>query len=113
MKNILLIKNNEYVDAKADQDGNGIQVVFEDVAAADGIELFKGDNFQETLEVEAYESGISATIPKSYLTGSILHFRTVSENDKGDFFHIVFSKTGENFFVKYNKKVVGNIILKV
>ena len=104
MKNIIHISENK-IQSVETVPGNGIQLVFDDVESGQGVELYEGDQYSETLEMD----GNTAEIHGNYLTGSILHFRIINTNETpGDFLHIIYKKDGLETFYKSNEVVVIN-----
>lgn len=104
MKNIIHISDNK-IQTIETVPGNGIQLVFDDVESGQGVQLYKGDQYSETLEM----TGNIAEIPGNYLTGSILHFRIINTDETpGDFLHIIYKKDGLETFYKSNEVVVIN-----
>lgn len=104
MKNIIHIFGNK-IQSIETAPGNGIQLVFDDVESGQGVELYEGDQYSETLEM----TGNIAEISAIYLTGSILHFRIINTDETpGDFLHIIYKKDGLETFYKANEVVVIN-----
>lgn len=104
MKNIIHIADNK-IQTIETVPGNGIQLVFDDVESGQGVELYEGDQYSDTLEMD----GNSTEIHANYMTGSILHFRIINTDDTpGDFLHIIYKKDGLETFYKSNEVVVIN-----
>lgn len=104
MKNIIHIADNK-IQTIETVPGNGIQLVFDDVESGQGVELYEGDQYSETLEM----TGNTAEIHANYLKESILHFRIINTDDTpGDFLHIIYKKDGLETFYKSNEVVVIN-----
>lgn len=104
MKNIIHVSDNKIQSIEA-VSGNGIQLVFDDVESGQGVEIYEGDQYSDTLEMD----GNTAEINEIYLIGSILHFRIINTDyTPGDFLHIIYKEDGLETFYKANEVVVIN-----
>ena len=104
MKNTLHISNDK-IDSIETAPGNGIRIVYDDIESGEGVELYEGDLYAETLTLD----GNTAEISQSYLKGSILHFRLIDENSTpGAFIHVIYNKDGESAFYKDNEVTAIN-----
>lgn len=105
MKNTIFISSDRIDRVETAESGSGIDLIFEDIVTADGVELYVGDNYEEKLTLD----GNTATISNNHIKGSVLHFRLEDSGSFGQFYHIVYSKKYVQIFEKLNNVVVSNL----